>query len=105
MPLIRKEGSLKGIPDVRNILFSAATIAALLFSGCAAKPGFNPTTSESNSVPGVALRGLVHGGQQPIVGAHICLYAANTTGYGAASVSQNPSFETSTSRYGRMRIR
>jgi hypothetical protein len=69
------------------MLFLAATISALLFSGCASKPGFTPTTSESNSVPGVTLRGLVHGGQQPIVGAHIYLYAANTTGYGAGSVS------------------
>jgi hypothetical protein len=30
---------------------------------------------------------MVHGGQQPIVGAHVYLYAANTTGYGNASVS------------------
>jgi hypothetical protein len=30
---------------------------------------------------------MVHGGQQPFVGAHIYLYAANTTGYGDASVS------------------
>jgi streptogramin lyase len=29
----------------------------------------------------------VHGGQQPIVGAHIYLYAATTTGYGNASAS------------------
>ena len=29
----------------------------------------------------------MHGGQQPIVGAHVYLYAANTTGYGNASVS------------------
>ncbi len=30
---------------------------------------------------------MVHGGQQPIVGTHVYLYAANTTGYGNASVS------------------
>jgi hypothetical protein len=30
---------------------------------------------------------MVHGGQQPIVGAHVYLYAANTTGYGNAAVS------------------
>jgi len=29
----------------------------------------------------------VHGGQQPVIGAHIYLLAANTTGYGQASVS------------------
>jgi hypothetical protein len=30
---------------------------------------------------------MVHGGQQPIVGAKVYLYAANTTGYGNAAVS------------------
>ena len=30
---------------------------------------------------------MVHGGQQPIVGAHVYLYAANTTHYGDAAVS------------------
>ena len=29
----------------------------------------------------------MHGGQQPIVGAHVYLYAANTGGYGGASMS------------------
>jgi hypothetical protein len=33
------------------------------------------------------MKGSVHGGQQPIVGAHVYLFAANTTGYGNASVS------------------
>ncbi len=33
------------------------------------------------------MNGSVYGGQQPIVGAHIYLFAANTTGYGQASVS------------------
>jgi streptogramin lyase len=36
---------------------------------------------------GAAISGEVHGGQQPIVGASVYLYAANTTGYGNASVS------------------
>lgn len=35
----------------------------------------------------MALKGSVHGGQQPIVGSHVYLFAANTTGYGNASVS------------------
>ena len=30
---------------------------------------------------------MVHGGQQPIAGAKVYLYAANTTGYGNAAVS------------------
>jgi hypothetical protein len=32
-------------------------------------------------------QGSVHGGQQPIVGTHVYLFASNTTGYGNASVS------------------
>ena len=50
-------------------------------------PGTSPIETESSSVPGAALRGMVHGGQQPIVGAHVYLYAANTTGYGNKSIS------------------
>jgi streptogramin lyase len=50
-------------------------------------PGTSPTEIKSGSVPGVALKGIAHGGQQPLVGAHVYLYAANTTGYGNASVS------------------
>jgi hypothetical protein len=33
------------------------------------------------------IKGMVHGGQQPVVGAHVYLMAANTTAYGAASNS------------------
>jgi hypothetical protein len=33
------------------------------------------------------LSGAVHGGQQPVVGAHVYLFAANTTGYGGAGIA------------------
>jgi len=59
----------------------------LLISGCSGVPGTSPTQTSGSSVPGAALHGMVHGGQQPIVGAHVYLYAANTTGYGNAAVS------------------
>ena len=59
----------------------------LLISGCSGVPGTSPTQTAGSSVPGAALHGMVHGGQQPIVGAHVYLYAANTTGYGNAAVS------------------
>jgi streptogramin lyase len=36
---------------------------------------------------GAAIVGQIHGGQQPVVGAHVYLLQANTTGYGAASIS------------------
>jgi sugar lactone lactonase YvrE len=35
----------------------------------------------------IEIQGTVFGGQQPVVGAHVYLLAANTTGYGNASVS------------------
>lgn len=59
----------------------------LLVSGCSGVPGTSPTQTAGSSVPGAALNGMVHGGQQPIVGAHVYLYAANTTGYGNQAVS------------------
>jgi hypothetical protein len=39
----------------------------------------------------VALTGLVYGGQTPIVGAHVYLFAANTTGYGGAGIAASSS--------------
>ena len=60
---------------------------ALLLSGCGGMPGNVPIQTASNSISGVTLQGRVHGGQSPIVGGHVYLYAANTTGYGAQSTS------------------
>jgi streptogramin lyase len=58
---------------------------ALLLAGCSEAPVTAP--ANTSPVSGEALRGIVHGGQQPIVGAHVYLYAANTSGYGSASTS------------------
>ena len=55
---------------------------SILLTGCALQ-----TTSPPNSTAGTALSGRVHGGQQPVVGAHVYLFAAGTSGYGAASTS------------------
>lgn len=60
-------------------LFSSSL---LLLTGCA---GLQPTSPLQQ--PGARLHGQVFGGQQPITGAHIYLFAAATTGYGAASES------------------
>ena len=60
----------------------AAILPLLLLTGCALGPSATPTLQQ-----GASIRGNVHGGQQPIVGAHVYLFAANTTGYGNASVS------------------
>jgi hypothetical protein len=45
------------------------------------------TTSNTDPVPGTALHGSVHGGQNPIVGAHVYLYAINNTGYGGPGIA------------------
>ncbi len=45
------------------------------------------TTTQTNPVQGTTLHGRVHGGQNPISGAHVYLYAINNTGYGSASLS------------------
>src|ERR1700756_3837028 len=37
------------------------------------------------SVAGAQLHGRVHGGQQPVVGATVQLYAAGTAGYGSSA--------------------
>ena len=55
---------------------------SLFLAGCSITPTASPLIET-----GATLHGKVHGGQQPIVGAHIYLFAANTTGYGNASVS------------------
>jgi hypothetical protein len=55
---------------------------SVLLSGCALK-----TSAPPDSASGIPLSGRVHGGQQPVVGAHVYLFAAGTTGYGAASTS------------------
>jgi PKD repeat protein len=39
----------------------------------------------------VGLTGLIYGGQTPIVGAHVYLFAANTTGYGGAGIAASNS--------------
>jgi hypothetical protein len=58
---------------------------ALLLSGCAGMPAI--TTSNTDSIPGTVLHGSVHGGQNPIVGAQVYLYAINTAGYGGTGIA------------------
>ena len=77
---------------------AVASCALLLISGCSGVPA--TSTIETSSVQGTALQGKVHGGQQPIVGASVYLYAANTTGYagpGIAASSINASVSLLTS--------
>lgn len=70
---------------MRNSWPIVAISCVLVLAGCSGVPVTTPIVT--NPVPGVALKGIVHGGQQPIVGAHVYLYAANSNGYGSASTS------------------
>jgi sugar lactone lactonase YvrE len=63
------------------VLFSCA----LVLAGCAGMPAI--TTSNTDSIPGTVLHGSVHGGQNPIIGAHVYLYAINTNGYGGPGIA------------------
>ena len=65
---------------------AVASCALVLLTGCTGVSLKNNTT-QTNSSQGAAIQGRVHGGQNPISGAHVYLYAVNTTGYGKASIS------------------
>jgi len=63
---------------LRWILASGVSMSALGLMGCELKQ------TAPIAVNGAALHGSVHGGQQPISGSSIKLYAAGSSGYGAA---------------------
>ncbi len=69
---------------MRNLLSQAAAVIAtagtLLLTGCAAMQSTGPV---SIAIP--AMQGKAFGGQQPVNGATIQLYAVGTTGYGSAA--------------------
>ena len=57
---------------------------ALLLSGCSGTPVL--TSTATGSVPGAAITGKVHGGQNAISGAHVYLLAVSTTAYGGPGI-------------------
>jgi hypothetical protein len=67
----------------------AALICSLsLLASCSGGPTDVINQAGANqSIAGAGMTGSVYGGRQPIVGASVYLYAANTTGYGNASIS------------------
>jgi hypothetical protein len=69
---------------LRSAALGACAVAIVCLSGCAVTSEKASQSSMRTSIP----RGSVHGGHQAIVGAHIFVYAANSTGgYGSASTS------------------
>ena len=73
-----------------EVLFTSALLLLLILlffsAGLIAGCGGTAATSTS-SAPGVTLQGTVNGGQQPVTGAKVYLYAAGSTGYGSAARS------------------
>ena len=61
--------------------FALLPVAAVL-SGCSMVQTALPSANL-----GSAIKGNVHGGQQPVAGAHVYLMAAGVSGYGGASTS------------------
>jgi hypothetical protein len=61
---------------------SVACLLPLALTGCTLN-----TTAAPTPEAGPAISGIVHGGQNPIIGAHVYLLAANTNGYGNLSLS------------------
>ena len=58
----------------------------LVLTGCSFSPN-----AVSSPEAGLAIQGKVYGGQQPLVGAHVYLFAANTTGYGGPGIAPSSS--------------
>ncbi len=64
----------------------ALLAASMLLSGCGLASA--PTGSlQPQSTAGVSLNGRVHGGQQPVSGSSVYLFAASNSGYAAAATS------------------
>jgi hypothetical protein len=78
-----------------HLCFAFSLLFTAFLSGCGAFQAKQATTLATtttttptpNTTPGSAIVGNVHGGQPPVVGAHIYLFAASQAGYGAPSIS------------------
>jgi hypothetical protein len=82
----------RGLLSSTALLLGASSL--LLLSGC----GIGTTaTGPGDPTQGAALKGMVHGGRQPVGNAQIALYAASTAGYPSDSRTPNtPLVTTST---------
>jgi hypothetical protein len=79
---------LKKSQNTAAIGFALSSLC-LLLTGCGIG-GSTATPTTPTGTPGVALHGLVFGGQQPLYGATINLYATGTTGYGSTYPANKP---------------
>jgi hypothetical protein len=59
----------------------------MVLAGCGAGGGMNLSGGTPSDSQGASIQGKVYGGQQPIAGAQVYLYANGTSGYGKPAVS------------------
>ena len=76
--LPRSTSTVRPLPSV------LLAVVVTLLTGCGVVPS---QLAAPASIEGQPLQGRIHGGQQPVAGAHIYLFAASTAGYGAPSLS------------------
>lgn len=75
------------IQNTYRVLCILATVPVLAITGCSlSSPMTGSATVPVTSTSVIAIQGHIHGGQQPVSGAAIQLYAASKTGYGTASL-------------------
>ncbi|ADW69214.1 NHL repeat-containing protein [Granulicella tundricola] len=70
---------------IRNITFSLALTTALLLTGCGVGPVSTTLVPAPVSIAAGQAKGIVMGGQQPVAGVALQLYAVGVTGYGSAA--------------------
>lgn len=80
---------------VRRSAAALAAVSALSLAGCSVRTG----SPDASVVSMASISGTVHGGQQPVSGARVYMFAVNTSGYGnnAQSILVNPGYVTTTS--------
>ncbi len=76
---------------MRILCATVLIVCALVISGCMGKPAMTATSTQPDQVQGAAIRGRVHGGQNPVSGASVYLFAAGTGGYGGDGIAASSS--------------
>jgi len=79
---------------MRNHRLSFSSVASVMsvalvlgLTGCSANFGDIASTSSQTAMH---IKGVVHGGQQPLNGAHVYMYAASTAAYGGQGIAPTP---------------
>ncbi|MGB6719449.1 MAG: hypothetical protein WBE72_01535 [Terracidiphilus sp.] len=71
---------------MRIVSLLSLASCSLLLAGCSGTPVMTTTSTQPDQVQGTALHGRVRGGQNPISGASVYLYAVGTGGYGGNGI-------------------